>query len=360
MSDDTRERSRDAARDASAPPNGSDRNQTMLQPDGHLDAEMVSAWLDTPEDFSAADALVIEEHLATCAECRQIAAHLTAIVRAFQTLPLVETSRSYGLTPEMAGLTRTPTLPASRLEEPANLHERTVERDSRRPAPSYELVAWHERWMGRLRLATTVAAILFVFAFSADLLGNIDTAGDDDDDAAMVTDQPNTTSGGAEESAAGAAPAEATEAAASMPEEESEQDSVRLADETPNPAGAAEEEEDTGELATSETTGGGSSAQPEPTPAGAEEEAEEAPPAQGGDEPTMDDAETMLTVETAVPEQDEFVQQEDQTTSAYSAEQATGDGESNVLHMLELALIIIIAWLLVAMIALPRLRRTGT
>jgi hypothetical protein len=329
----------------------------MLQPDGHLDVEMVSAWLDTPEDFSAADRLVIEEHLATCAECRQIAADLTAIVHAFQALPLVATSRSYALTPEMAGLTRTPTLPASRLEEPAHPHER----QSRQPVASYEHVAWYEQWMGRLRWATAVAAIMFVFVFSADLLGNIDTTGDHDDDAAMVTDQPFKTDE-SEESAAGAAPAAATEAAASVPEEESADDSVRSADETTNAAGEAEEEAaDSGELATTESTGGGSSAEPEPTPAIEEEESEEAPPAQGGDEPTSDEAETLMTLETAEPGQEEFAQQEDQTIAAYNAEQAAAeDSESNVLHILELALIITIAWLLVAMIALPRLRRTGT
>ena len=87
MSDDTRERPRHDARDASAPPNGPDRTQSMFQPDGHLDAEMLSAWLDAPDDFTEQDRLAVETHLRECATCRQTAAELTAIVRAFQTLP---------------------------------------------------------------------------------------------------------------------------------------------------------------------------------------------------------------------------------------------------------------------------------
>src|SRR5688572_22296593 len=144
MSDDTRERSPDAARDASAPPNGTDGDQTMFQPDGHLDAEMVSAWLDTPDDFSEQDRLAIETHLAGCPQCTQLAEELTAIVRAFQTLPLAEVPHSFTLTPEMAGLTRTPTLPASRPEEPANLRERRPERESRQPLPDFGPTLWYE------------------------------------------------------------------------------------------------------------------------------------------------------------------------------------------------------------------------
>ncbi|HEX5165204.1 MAG TPA: zf-HC2 domain-containing protein, partial [Thermomicrobiales bacterium] len=104
MGDDMRKRSGEVARDASAPPNGSDGNQTMIQPDGHLDAEMVSAWLDAPDDFSEQDQLAIETHLADCSQCRQVAAELTAIVRAFQALPLVETPRPFALADDVAGM----------------------------------------------------------------------------------------------------------------------------------------------------------------------------------------------------------------------------------------------------------------
>ncbi len=187
MSDDTRERSRHAARDASAPPNGSDGNQTMIQPDQHLDAEMLSAWLDTPDDFSEQDRLAIENHLAGCAECSQIAAELLAIVRAFQTLPFVEPERSFALTPEAAGLVATPTLPASRrLEEPSHLHERKLERETRKPVELYEPIPWYERQMRALRWATTVAAMLFVLLISVDVLGNVG-GGSDDADAGSGT-----------------------------------------------------------------------------------------------------------------------------------------------------------------------------
>ena len=351
MSDDTRERSTNAARDGSAPPNGSDGNQTMLQPDGHLDAEMVSAWLDTPDDFSEQDRLAIETHLAGCPQCTQLAAELTAIVRAFQTLPLVEAPHSFALTPEIAGLTRTPTLPASRLEDPANPHERRLQRENRQSIPDFGPTLWYERQMSRLRWATAIATLLFVFIFSADLLGNIDRSGGDDDDSAMFVEQPMSTSG--EQAGAGA---EATEASgASMPEGESADDVARNSAETPNPAGAAEEEAAGSGPAATEASG--DVAVPTQAAAATGEE-EEAPPAADASEPTVTDAETMLTIETAEPEQEDIAQQEDQTIAAYSGEDTSAENhESNTLHLIELALVITIAWLVVAMIALPRLRR---
>jgi hypothetical protein len=353
MSDDTRERSTNVARDGSAPPNGSDGNQTMLQPDGHLDAEMVSAWLDTPEDFSEQDRLAIEAHLAGCEQCTQLAAELTAIVRAFQTLPLVEAPHSFGLTPETAGLARTPTLPASRLEDPANPHERRLERESRQSLPDFGPTLWYERQMSRLRWATAIATLLFVFVFSADLLGNIDTSGGDDDDSAMFVERPLTT--GAEQAGASAEMTATSASSAAMPEEEAADDVARNSAETPNPAGAAEDEAAGSGPAATETSG--EVAVPTQAAAATGEE-EEAPPAADASEPTVTDAETMLTIETAEPEQDNTAHQEDQTIAAYSGEDtSTENSESNTLHLIELALVITIAWLIVAMIALPRLRR---
>ncbi|HYI16546.1 MAG TPA: zf-HC2 domain-containing protein [Thermomicrobiales bacterium] len=360
MSDDTRERSTNAARDASAPPNGSDGNQSMLQPDGHLDAEMVSAWLDAPDDFSDQDRLAIETHLAGCEQCTQVAAELTAIVRAFQALPLAESPHSFALTPEMAGLTPTPTLPPSRLEEPANLHERRLERQSGTPVSAYEPTPWHERQMSRLRWATAIATLLFVFVFSADLLGNIDTSGGDDDDSAMMTDMPQATqASAAEEFASNAEATSTTSSGAAMPEEEEADDVARSSEETPNPAGAAEDEAAGSGPAATEASGG---SQPEPTTqttgGEADQEEEEAAPESADVEPTGDDAETVMTLETAEPEPTDPAQESDESIAAYSGKDvATEDQESNTLQLIELALVIVIAWLVVAMIALPRLRR---
>lgn len=339
MSDDTRERSTNAARDASAPPNGSDGNQTMLQPDGHLDAEMVSAWLDTPDDFSEQDRLAIETHLAGCAQCTLLAAELTAIVRAFQTLPLVEAPRSFALTPEMAGLAQTPTLPSSRqMDTPAT-------QPASATTPVYVQTAWYERQMSRLRWATAIATLLFVFTFSADLLGNIDTSGGDDDDSAMFVERPMST--GAEQAGASAEVTATPDSGAAMPEEEAADDAARNSAETPNPAEAAEEEAAGSGLAATEASGDVAV----PTQAAADTD-------EGADEPTVTDAETMLMIETAEPEQEEIAQQEDQTTAAYSGEDTSAENrESDTLRLIELALVITIAWLIVAMIALPRLRR---
>lgn len=350
MSDDTRERSTRAARDASAPPNGSDRNQTMMRPDGHLDAEMVSAWLDTPDDFSADDRLTIEGHLSACAECRQIAAELTAIVRAFQTLPFVEAPRSFALTTQMAGLTATPALPSSRqLEAPAHPHERRLEREARKPSGSFALGRRFERQMSALRWATAVATLLFVFFVSVDVLGNINTGGDDDDDAAFTSAAQS-----AAPESAGASAATATTSntsagimmATTVPE-----DTARNTSQEPTPASGSDDE----------STGGGS--QPQPTPASGATGAtaaqgtaeEEVTPASAGVEPTAEDA-TMSEVAPTESVQG-YAPDQDSTTSALTGQATEESQESSTLNLIELALVILIAWLLVALIALPRLRR---
>ena len=364
MSDDTRERSNHAARDASAPPNGSDGNQTMIQPDGHLDAEMVSAWLDAPDDFSEQDRLAIQNHLAACPQCAEIAAELTAIVRAFQALPFEEPPRSFALTPELAGLTATPTLPATRqLEEPANLHERKLERESRKPVNLYEPIPWYERQMTALRWATAVATLLFVFAFSADLLGNIDTGNDDDGDSAVMMEAPASTaasgampaSGGAEATTTTGSGSSAQEPATEAAAEESD-DVARSSEVTPTPAQSGAVEATTEPVPT--TAAGATQATAEATGGGEDEE--ESPPENADVDPSGDDTETMLALETTEPGQadlDQEPQQDDVFAADNGTDVAEESQESDTLRLIELALAIVIAWLVVAMLALPRLRR---
>jgi hypothetical protein len=63
-------------------------------------------------------------------------------------------------------------------------------------------------------------------------------------------------------------------------------------------------------------------------------------------------------LEPAETEPADLAQESDETMLAYSEENTVAENrESNTLHLIELALVIVIAWLLVAMIALPRLRR---
>ncbi|HEX5166724.1 MAG TPA: hypothetical protein VFV93_15070, partial [Thermomicrobiales bacterium] len=169
-----------------------------------------------------------------------------------------------------------------------------------------------------------VAALLFVFLISADVIGNIDTGtGDDDDSAPIAMDAP--APAGAELGAT------ATTSAASV-------------------MGAPEDE-----AADTER-----SSNAEATPASGGAEAATGPTGESDDASTSENAETMLATETPVPDQFELAQRDDTTVAGYgSANDITSDdsAESNTLYLLELALAITIAWLIVAMIALPRLRR---
>ena len=350
MSDDTRERPNHAARDASAPPNGTDGNQNMLRPDGHLDAEMVSAWLDSPDDFSEQDRLAIENHLAGCAECRLMATELTAIVRALQTLPLVEPAREFGLTKQQAGLTPTPTPPASRQLE-ASPHPREAE--TRPTVESYARARWLETQMSRLRWATSIAVVLFVFFVSVDVLGNIDTGGDDDD-ADTAADVMSAPAGESDATTS----SDSTLMATTEPEE-----AARNSDE-PTPAGAAQDEAAGGsEAEATEASGAAPESTPASTGAESEEDApevEEAPPPESaGTEATAtagDETVTMLA-----PDDTEQASQTEEASDEvlmYSGgDSAQESSESDTLHLIELALVIAIAWLIVAMIALPRMRR---
>lgn len=340
MSDDTRERLSHAARDASAPPNGSDGNRPSMHPGGHPDAEMVSAWLDSPDDFSEQDRLAIERHLAGCAACRQIVAELTAIARTFQTLPLVEPPRSFALTPEVAGLTVTPTLPFSRrLEGPAHPHERELERPSRDMVAPYQHARPFERRMSALRWATAVAALLFMVFVSVDVFGNIDTNGDDDDSAAFTTGARTQPTEMAPMSAAGAQATDQTsnpEAAvqATAASEDTARDSVSEPTATPAAASANESTSDGSDLGPTAASGG---SQAEATTA--------------GDVTTMSRTAPTESVQGYAADQES-------TTSTLSGASAVEEGEeSSTLHLIELALVILIAWLIVALIALPRLRR---
>ncbi len=346
MSDDTRERPENPARDASAPLNGSDRNKTMFQSDGHLDAEMVSAWLDAPEDFSEPDRLAIENHLASCAECRQIAAEITAIVRAFQTVPFIEPPRSFAPTAAQAGLAATSTLPVSRSREvESNSQTLTADRRSRQSTLAVDASPWYERQMSALRWATAVAAILFVFVFSADLLGNMDTTGDDDDSAGFSETSPLRSSDDA--TSLGASPAEATNttsAAAAAPAED-DQDGEDSGDEGEAADSAAGTVEDA-------TTASGGQSQANAT--------EQADVTREGvpNAATEENAETIPTTATEAAALSQESQTPDSTLS--SNDSVADDGESDVLHLIELALVTLIAWFIIALVALPRMRRPPT
>ncbi len=119
------------------------------RPMEHLDPETIAAWLDEPDELSAEERATIEQHLAGCAECQQVAADLRALVAALAALPEVSPPRSFALAEEHAQ----PALDATR-----------------EPIPLRASSRWYDRQMRALRWATAAAAILFVFVLGVDLV----------------------------------------------------------------------------------------------------------------------------------------------------------------------------------------------
>ena len=264
------------------------------RPMEHIAPETIAAWLDEPDDLSAEERAAIEEHMTGCAECRQVAVELRALVVALAALPDAELPRSFALPAEHAQPVEAP-IPATRRE----------------PTPIRASSKWHDRQMRALRWATAAAAILFVVVLGVDLVTTrIDRPTSSND--AITASGPTTAAGAA-------APAETTDetmAAKAAPEE------------TPTPAtGAAS-------LAASpEATAAG--AEPQPTPAAAQ-------------------AETGATATADAAGSAEAFGGEPEPTS--SAERTVSRREER-LRLLEFGLATVFVWLLAMMIALPRLRR---
>lgn len=125
----------------------------------HPSVEILSEYLDQASELAQAERDAIDHHLAGCGQCQQALTELRLMVRTLGSLPERELPRSFTLTPAMLE-------PAKRPEPPA-------------PIVLQESAQWHERHAGKLRWATAVAAMLFVFAISADLVTN-NFAGSDD------------------------------------------------------------------------------------------------------------------------------------------------------------------------------------
>jgi hypothetical protein len=139
------------------------------QSTAHPTVEQLSAYLDGEVDLDATDHRAIAGHLAHCQDCTEVLAELQTMVHALGTLPEREAPRSFALT-------RTMIQPATKPAEPVVLQESAQ---------------WHARHAAKVRWATAVAAILFVFVVSADLVTN--TIGGDwgtSNDSDLVASQP--------------------------------------------------------------------------------------------------------------------------------------------------------------------------
>jgi hypothetical protein len=120
--------------------------------DVHPPVHRLSEYLDAPADFSSAEREAIEGHLAGCQECQNVLTDLRLMVSTLRSLPEREAPRSFALTPAVLEPVKTP--------------------EVARPIVMQESAQWHARHAPKIRWATSIAAILFVFVISADLITN--------------------------------------------------------------------------------------------------------------------------------------------------------------------------------------------
>ena len=290
---------------------GSDPGNTL-----HPDVEQLSAYLDEPSGIDGIDREAIAGHLATCQTCSEVLADLQMMVQTLGTLPEREAPRSFALSRDMLELVKTPA-PG----EPVILQESAQ---------------WHARHAGKVRWATAVAAMLFVFVISADLVTNglRGTSDSADDDVATL----NQSSNGEAEESLGALSAEdpaqipTVAVAEEAPQEESEESAPPAADEY------ADDMADTPE----------SAEVPESDEAGDDDGEETAMRLEGEEEQAEEDAgdTSMYSVE------EEAIS--DESASKNSSPET--DSSQTYWRIAQVSLALILALLLAVMIGLPKQR----
>ena len=261
--------------------------------DRHPSVERLSVFLDDNDDLAPPEREAISVHLASCQACQTVLTDLQLMVRTLGSLPEREASRSFAITWDMLQPAASPAAP-----EPIVLQESAQ---------------WHARHAGKVRWATAVAAMLFVFVISADLMTNglrgypgVDNAGSD---------------------------------AGTMLQE-------------------SDADEEAGVFAAD-------AAEPVPTAAAAEEAVPESADAPPSDDADMDDAgEAALrtTDEEAAEEEAEEMTTlsmetediSDQPASEFSA--SSGDSSQMRWRVIEVSLALVLALLLAVMIGLPKQR----
>ena len=285
MNDDAqRHRCNDADASGSAPPGRA--SGSLFDERGHVPDELLAGAIDGPLDLSPADRQALDAHLAACADCRATLADLQVIARSMRTLPLMETPRSFILTPAMVG---------ARSLAPVSSSRRGV-------------WSWLDDRLGALRWATAFAAVLLVLVVAVDALNGPATRGDDAGVAGSVA-QPYAADGGP---VGGAAEATATQATMSM-----QAPAARNTGPTEATTAAA--------VAASATPASGAAGALAQTPAAQEQDAART---------------EELAARDSLPRP---------TTTA---------GQRDWPLVLETGLALLIAWLLAALVAIPRLARS--
>jgi hypothetical protein len=308
--------------------------------------ELLSAYLAMPEDYAPAVRSAVEAHLAGCDTCRTALAQLSGLVLALHALPEVAPARSFVLTPALLG----EAAPA-----PRTVRESAV---VRQPGFLDRAAAWAYDHLNTVRWATGAAAMLFVAVLAVDLMAHAGTSGGDDDDdsaAMMPASAVTSTSAGA---AAGTDQTLTYATGATAETAQDAQPTVAAPASTPaaqtTPVGTTDRNSGTGGEATA-TTGTGAADQPTQTAQATS--AEPTAQAATGATPTPSDDSANTTPE-GTPEA--LTQAEEPPTAASDADQepiavaAEEDGRSNW-RLIEFGLALAFAWLLAALIVIPRL-----
>lgn len=313
--------------------NGSDPQNGI-----HPAVEVLSEYLDTPNELDPAEREAIEGHLTGCEECRNVLADLRMMVQALKTLPVREAPRSFALTPALLEPVKTPERPA--------------------PVVLQESRQWHARHASKVRWATAVAAILFVFVISADLMTNGIGGRTGSPNAAqdeMITMRA-------------ASDADAPEAATTFGYVEEESLDAAAGSEVADDAALEEEE-----AAVQEEAEADSAAGEEPTAAAAEAaDEEEAPPSEqpaSADAPDSDGAAPTAESETALvaPGEDAGdLADDDMSTMSGELDQFAEDSQPEAAsgsnsdqlgwRIAEVSLALVLALLLAVLIGLPKQR----
>lgn len=267
----------------------------------HPTVEILSEYLDQAPELVQAERDAIDRHLIGCEQCRRALNELQLMVRTLGSLPEMSAPRSFALRPEALG------------PEPAA------------PIVLQESAQWHERHAGKVRWATAVAAMLFVFVISADLLTNGLRSTDD-----MAT------SGGSDQmevmQATEATPAaEGANAEAEMPTAEIEQEARTMDDEVPASDEAVPESADS---------------------TAAQEESQDEPEVGTFMEPS-EDAESGDAAE----DQDTLAMEQETISEDPASETQSGADSAQLRwRIAEVSLALVLAILLAVMIGLPKQR----
>jgi hypothetical protein len=269
----------------------------------HPEPEQIAAWVDEPDLLAPEERRVLEAHLARCPACQQVAADLRSIVAALATLGDVDPPHSFAL--------------------PQSERARTAPQ----PILMAETRAWRERQLRATRWATAIAAILLVLVLGVDLVTGSDGSNESASNAATMQMKS------APMSAAGAQVEDSTGGSTAGGAAEG-----RTTGDDASTAG----EESTSTEESAQTFGFGAAATPA---SGSSAESVPAPEAATGDA-------AGAVVET--PEVNTLTAAQD---SSRQVAAQTSERSSDRLRLIEAGLAMLIVWLLIAMIAIPHIRR---